>query len=136
MREAELAFRALSARSPPKPQSLLHEASLQQPGAYPKERASPPEPSGSFPADPMTLPRASATKFLTSYYLSLSEIRDSLKKWHAELKMIADQVSATAGVATVLGLLSIDSFVEVTIVPSSICRPSYTPPLGDSHNAG
>lgn len=91
MREAESAFRALSARSPPKPRSLFHEASLQLPGAYPKEKQAPSEPS-SLPTDATALPRASASKFLTGYYLSLSEIRDSLKQWRAELKMMADQV--------------------------------------------
>jgi hypothetical protein len=98
MREAEAAFRALSGRSPPQPRSLFHEASLQLPGAYPKPKEKPTaEASGSgsgssLPADPNALPRASASKFLTSYYLSLGEIRDNLKRWRAELKAMADQV--------------------------------------------
>ncbi|BEI93936.1 uncharacterized protein CcaverHIS019_0603950 [Cutaneotrichosporon cavernicola] len=102
IREAEAAFRALSGRSPPKPRSLLNDASLQLPGAHLKTKekleTTPPEASGSgpgfnsLPADPNAIPRASATKFLTSYYLSLSEIRESLKRWRAELKAVADEV--------------------------------------------
>ncbi|CAK9784462.1 hypothetical protein CC85DRAFT_284760 [Cutaneotrichosporon oleaginosum] len=101
MREAEAAFRALSARPPPKPRSLFHEASLQlpvldaktkeRPAAIASEGISSSE-SSSLIIDPAALPRASASKFLTSYYLSLSEIRDSLKRWRAELKAIADHV--------------------------------------------
>lgn len=102
MREAEAAFRALSGRSPPKPRSLFNEGSLRLPPPYPKPRAKPAtiasdggassSGSSSQTADPTALPRASATKFLTNYYLSLSEIRDSLKRWRAELKAIANNV--------------------------------------------
>ncbi|GMK54218.1 hypothetical protein CspeluHIS016_0108040 [Cutaneotrichosporon spelunceum] len=95
IREAEAAFRALSGRSPPKARSLLNDASLRLSAwnlkSHDKLATAPPEASGSgsglssLPVEPHALPRASATKFLTSYYLSLSQIRDSLKQWRTEL---------------------------------------------------